>query len=81
MYHPGVRLRLATLIGALMWASLARAAPEPTREARALFDDWLAAQNDGDFAAYQKLYGADFSGVRRSGPRTVALDRAGWLKT
>jgi hypothetical protein len=49
-------------------------------EARALVDQWLAAQNQGNFAAYEKLYAARFTGVRRSGPRTVRLDRAGWMK-
>jgi hypothetical protein len=41
---------------------------------------WLGAQNDGDFAAYERLYARDFEGVRRSGSRTVHLDRTGWMK-
>jgi hypothetical protein len=49
-------------------------------EARTLVDAWLAAQNQGDFAAYEKLYAAKLTGVRRSGARTVSLDRAGWMK-
>jgi ketosteroid isomerase-like protein len=48
-------------------------------EARALVDRWLDAQNRGDLAAYQALYATRFTGVRRSGPRTVRLDRAGWM--
>jgi hypothetical protein len=63
---------------------LALSAPLPARaqssEATALITRWLAAQNGGDFAAYQALYAARFTGVRRSGNRTVMLDRAGWLK-
>src|SRR5690606_40600880 len=43
-------------------------------------DLWLAAQNQGDFAAYQAMYAARFSGVRRSGAVTAAFDRAGWMK-
>jgi hypothetical protein len=45
----------------------------------AVLERWLAAQNSGDFAAYSALYGDSFRGVRRSGDRTVRLDRAGWL--
>src|SRR6476646_8105289 len=49
-------------------------------EARTLVDAWLAAQNKGDFAAYEKLYAKKLTGVRRSGSRTVQLDRAGWMR-
>ena len=49
-------------------------------EVHALVDAWLAAQNNGDFAAYEKLYADKFTGVRRSGARTVSLDRAGWMR-
>ena len=51
----------------------------PDAEPRALLDAWLAAQNGGDFEAYQKLYAASFAGVRRSGKKAVNLDRAGWI--
>jgi len=59
----------------------ARPAPAPLAEAqvKALLDEWQAAQNAGSFERYQKLYAARFQGVRRSGPRTVRLDRAGWV--
>jgi hypothetical protein len=40
---------------------------------------WLEAQNRGDFASYQALYAPAFRGVRRSGSRTVEMDRAGWM--
>jgi hypothetical protein len=49
-------------------------------EVRVLLDAWLAAQNRGDFAAYEKLYAHKFTGVRRSGTRAVSLDRAGWMR-
>jgi hypothetical protein len=49
-------------------------------EAHALVDGWVAAQNRGDFAAYERLYAPEFSGVRRSGARTATFDRAGWMK-
>ncbi|MFT3926329.1 MAG: DUF4440 domain-containing protein [Myxococcales bacterium] len=63
----------------------ARAASEkPTSElegeARALLAAWQAAQNAGDFAAYERLYGQRFTGVKRAGPRTRNFDRKGWLE-
>ena len=66
----------------LLACGVARAdvAASDSAEARALVDQWLAAQNRGDFAAYSALYATRFTGVRRSGPRTVRLDRAGWMK-
>jgi hypothetical protein len=56
------------------------APPLAVKDVQAVVDLWLAAQNKGDFAAYDKLFAARFTGVRRSGPRTVRLDRAGWMK-
>ena len=50
-----------------------------SEEIAALLDRWLAAQNEGDFESYQALYAERFLGVKRSGPRTVRFDRAGWL--
>jgi ketosteroid isomerase-like protein len=44
-----------------------------------LVDAWLAAQNGGDFAAYQALYADKMEGVKRVGPQTWRFDRAGWL--
>jgi hypothetical protein len=49
-------------------------------EVRAFIDRWLSVQNGGDFTAYQSLYAARFTGVRRSGPRVVRFDRPGWMK-
>jgi len=46
---------------------------------QAVVDAWLAAQNGGDFAAYERLYAAKMEGVKRAGPRTSRFDRAGWL--
>jgi hypothetical protein len=62
------------------------AAPRPTpaervpKPALELITAWLAAQNEGSFAAYSALYAPELRGVRRSGTRTVVLDHAGWLK-
>jgi len=50
------------------------------RDVRGVVDGWLVAQNAGDFAVYDKLYAAKFTGIRRSGPRTVRFDRAGWMR-
>jgi hypothetical protein len=49
-------------------------------DARALLASWEAAQNAGDFAAYERLYAKRFTGVKRSGPRTRSFARAGWLE-
>ena len=72
----------ALLVGLLV-CTVARADianNEHAPEVRALVDAWRKAQNDGDFAAYQALYAARFTGVRRSGPRTLRFDRAGWMR-
>jgi hypothetical protein len=47
--------------------------------AQAVIDAWLAAQNGGDFAAYQALYAEKMEGVKRVGARTWRFDRKGWL--
>ncbi len=47
--------------------------------AQALVQGWLAAQNNGDFAAYEGLYAARFTGIKRAGDRTSRLDRKKWL--
>lgn len=48
-------------------------------QVRALVDAWLAAQNDGDFAAYSSLYDRDFIGIKRAGDRMQVLSRDEWL--
>src|SRR5690349_10149110 len=79
-----MRTRCTALVAALaLAAGSARAdtiATDLSGEARSLLDVWLKAQNEGDFDTYQIVYAQRFTGVRRSGPRTVRLDRAGWLK-
>jgi hypothetical protein len=47
---------------------------------RDFVERWTGAQNRGDLAAYQALYARSFEGVRRSGPRMVRFDRAGWMR-
>ena len=46
---------------------------------QAVIDAWLAAQNGGDFAAYQAVYADKMEGVKRVGARTWRFDRKGWL--
>jgi hypothetical protein len=46
---------------------------------RAAVAAWVAAQNRGDFAAYQQLYAGTMEGVKRVGARTWRFDRAGWM--
>lgn len=48
-------------------------------EVSALLDRWKAAQNQDDFAAYQALYAARMTGVKRIGARVFRFDRDGWL--
>ena len=64
----------------LLGMMLAVGTPLAEGDARGVVDGWLAAQNAGDLAAYDKLYAARFTGIRRSGPRTVRFDRAGWMR-
>jgi len=68
--------RALIFLAVVLAGATARAQGDP----RALVDAWLAAQNQGDFAAYQALYAPQFVGIRRSGAKVVELDRAGWLK-
>jgi ketosteroid isomerase-like protein len=76
-----MRVMAIALLGAFAMAARAdTGAGDLTPEVRALVDKWLAAQNGGDFAAYQALYAKKFTGVRRSGARAVSLDRAGWMR-
>ena len=56
------------------------AAKQQEKEANALLTAWQTAQNNGDFAAYEQLYAARFTGVKRSGPRTRNFERKGWLQ-
>jgi Domain of unknown function (DUF4440) len=58
---------------ALLVASPALATPQT------LLDQWVGAQNRGDFAAYQALYAPGFLGVKRVGATTKQMDRAAWL--
>ena len=51
----------------------------PAERARAVLDAWLAAQNRGDFTAYDALYAAKFEGVKRVGDRVARFARAGWM--
>jgi ketosteroid isomerase-like protein len=71
-------LALVVALGGVARADTAGADLSP--QVRALVDAWLQAQNRGDFAAYEKLYAQKFTGVRRSGTRSVSLDRAGWMR-
>lgn len=41
---------------------------------------WLEAQNKQDFSTYESLYADRFTGIRRSGNRTLPLNRDGWMK-
>lgn len=53
--------------------------PVAYTQVEALVASWVAAQNTGAFDAYAAFYADPFAGVRRTGKKTVRLDRAGWL--
>jgi hypothetical protein len=64
----------------LLAGLLVAGTPLAEADVRAVVDRWLATQNAGDRPAYEALYAARFTGIRRSGPRTVRFDRAGWMR-
>ncbi len=68
-------LVIVSLLASSLVATAAGADP-----AAELVSRWLAAQNSGDFEAYQALYAESFRGVRTSGGRSVTMDRAQWLE-
>jgi hypothetical protein len=72
------RARWAVVLLAL--GSSPASALAPDREARAVLDRWLEAQNTGRFEDYEVFYADDFTGVRRSGDRTATFDRKGWMQ-
>ena len=64
---------------AIVEGGVAAAMPVDEAAVKKVVDAWLAAQNTGDFAAYQALYADKMEGVKRVGPRTWRYDRKGWL--
>ncbi|MEQ8686971.1 MAG: hypothetical protein RIE86_16840 [Imperialibacter sp.] len=44
-----------------------------------VIQDWVAAQNQGDFEKYKSFYAASFSGVKRAGANEYKYDVKGWL--
>ncbi|MEZ4435294.1 MAG: nuclear transport factor 2 family protein [bacterium] len=76
---PATPPRVATPPGPVTPPEPAAAPVVDVQAARALVDRWLAAQNAGDFEAYQALYAPRFYGVKRAGDRTTNFDRAGWI--
>ena len=76
------RVRTIVLAGVLassVSAAEPAASPEVRKAAQEIVARWLAAQNQGDFAAYQALYAPTFTGVKRVGKVQKTYDRAGWL--
>lgn len=58
--------------------------PQPTLIAesalRELVASWTAAQNQGAFADYERLYASKFMGVKRAGERVTQFTRETWLE-
>ena len=68
------------LLSLLVISTLVSAEPAGEPAAQATLDAWMAAQNQGQFAAYSELYATKFNGVKRSGPRVRRMNREVWLK-
>ena len=47
---------------------------------RTVVEQWLAAQNTGNFARYEGLYAERFNGTKRVGAVVRTYDRLGWIK-
>lgn len=60
-------------------ATPASAATLDESAASAFVKRWESAQNEHDYEAYQALYAARFTGVKRVGGYTKRFDRAAWL--
>jgi hypothetical protein len=54
------------LVVACLVGLQASASADPAADAQVTLDAWVAAQNDGDFAAYGALYARTFVGIRRT---------------
>jgi hypothetical protein len=66
--------------GGELWRIVSGKNAREEKEVRSLLDAWLSAQNTGNFTSYQSCYASRFQGIRRTGKRTLAFDRAGWMK-
>ncbi len=83
--HPLIsRARFLFLNIALLLATFISFTSVSAQEERAIADrllnQWLEAQNTGNFRQYSALYHPDFRGVRRSGNQRVEMNRTQWLK-
>lgn len=56
------------------------ASPDVTRTAHEIVARWLAAQNQGNFTAYEALYAPSFAGTKRVGKVQKTFDRQRWLE-
>lgn len=65
--------------GGKLWQIVSGKNAKDEKEVRTLLDTWLQAQNTGNFTTYQSCYASRFQGIRRTGNRTIAFDRAGWM--
>jgi ketosteroid isomerase-like protein len=48
-------------------------------DVEALVDQWLSAQNEGDFGAYSATYAQRITGIKRAGNRETTYNREDWL--
>lgn len=69
----------ALILYALVAATPATTSAAAESEATALLEAWLSAQNAGDFAAYEKLYAANFTGTKRVDNKSSKFGRTRWM--
>ena len=81
--EPAVTTSPKTLPPAATPVPLAEPIPEraslETADVEALVEQWLAAQNTGDFQAYSETYAKRLAGIKRVGNRETTFSRDEWL--
>ena len=82
LFLSGIQMAAAADLketGGKLWRIVSGKNAKDEKDVRSLLDAWLQAQNTGSFTSYQSCYASRFQGVRRTGNRTLAFDRAGWM--
>lgn len=70
---------LLPFLSILFFASTALAAEISEADVKTFFNNWLAAQNTGDYNRYAAMYSARFKGIKRAGERTYFFNHEAWL--
>lgn len=72
--------RLMVLLGVIFWAAPLLAADISEADVNTFFNNWLVAQNTGDYNRYAAMYATRFKGIKRAGERTYLYNHDTWLK-